>query len=171
MSRYSSILLLLFTLMMVAAQCASNIAAPTPAAKGVVITNAEARVAGANGVVYLDVLNNTDQADALVKAETDVATAELHETTIDANQVMHMEPTPKVALPVGETINFKPGGKHIMLIGLKKELAPGDKIKVTLTFEHAPPMPLEITIASGPTGHDHGMEHEMNGEHDMDMSK
>ena len=167
MKRYS-ILLLLFVITLVAAQCAGNATPPPP--NGITVTNTTARLSGANGAIFLDLLNNSDQDDALVKAETDVATTEIHETTIDADQVMHMQPIPKADLPKGQTVNFKSGGKHIMLIGVKEGVVPGNKVKLTLTFEHAAPMSLEVTIGDGPTGHDGG-EHKMDGEHGMDMPK
>jgi|JFJP01.1.fsa_nt_gi hypothetical protein len=170
MSQKHQLIALLFALALVAAQCGSSAMPSQPPQKGITITNTTARLSGANGAIFLDLLNNSDQDDALIKAETDVATTEIHETTIDADQVMHMQPIPKADLPKGQTVNFKSGGKHIMLIGVKEGVVPGNKVKLTLTFEHAAPMSLEVTIGDGPTGHDGG-EHKMDGEHGMDMPK
>jgi copper(I)-binding protein len=173
MSQKNQIMALLFALALVAAQCGSSAMPSTQSPPaGIVITNPTARVSGNNGAVYFDILNNSGQADAMIKTETDIATAEMHETTIDANQVMHMQPTPKVDLPVGETINFKAGGRHIMLIGVKEGVAAGKKIKLTLTFEHAAPMSFEVTISDDAMGSDSGgMEHKMDGTPSMDMPK
>ena len=89
--------------------------------------------------VYLTLTNETGSADALVGAESPAAaTVEVHETTADASGQMAMHPVEKIALPVGGTVELKPGGYHVMLIGLTGELMAGDKVEVTLQFETAP---------------------------------
>jgi copper(I)-binding protein len=89
--------------------------------------------------VYVNVTNETGAADALVGATSPAAaTVEVHETTADASGQMAMHPVEKIALPVGGTVELKPGGYHVMLIGLTGELMAGDKVEVTLQFETAP---------------------------------
>ena len=101
---------------------------------------------GTTGAVYLTLRNGGAAPDALVAAQSDVAgTVELHETTMDG-AVMRMRPVAKLALPAGATLEMKPGGLHVMLINLKRALAPGDKIPLTLTFEHAAPLVLEVPV-------------------------
>jgi hypothetical protein len=41
---------------------------------------------------------------------------------------------------------MKPGGHHIMLLGLRRDLKPGDTVKVTLVFEKAGPMSIEAPV-------------------------
>ena len=52
-------------------------------------------------------------------------------------QVMKMRPVPgqRLEIPARGAVELKPGGLHLMLIGLKQQLKPGDKIEVTLSFE------------------------------------
>ena len=89
--------------------------------------------------VYLSLTNETGSADALVGAESPAAAmVEVHETTADASGQMAMHPVEKIALPVGGSVELKPGGYHVMLIGLTGELMAGDKVEVTLQFETAP---------------------------------
>lgn len=89
--------------------------------------------------VYLTLTNETGSADALVGAASPAAaTIEVHETNADASGQMAMHPVEKIALPVGGTVELKPGGYHVMLIGLTGELMAGDKVEVTLQFETAP---------------------------------
>lgn len=89
--------------------------------------------------VYLSLTNETGSADALVGAKSTAATTvEIHETTADASGQMAMHPVEKIALPAGGTVELKPGGYHVMLIGLTGELMAGDKVEVTLQFETAP---------------------------------
>jgi hypothetical protein len=89
-----------------------------------------------NGAVYVTLSNSGSKPDALVSASTDVAqTAELHETTRDGG-VMKMRPVKAIPVPAGGKTELKPGGYHIMLMGLKQDLKPGEKVAVTLKFEH-----------------------------------
>ena len=71
---------------------------------------------------------------ALVKAYSDVAkTVELH-THVHDNGVMRMRPVEKIPLQKGEEVRLQPGGYHIMLIGLKRPLKPGDNVEIELRF-------------------------------------
>jgi copper(I)-binding protein len=89
--------------------------------------------------VYLNLVNETGSADALVGAESPAAAkVEVHETSADASGQMAMHPVEKIALPDGGTVALEPGGYHIMLIDLTGELMAGDKVEVTLQFETAP---------------------------------
>lgn len=73
----------------------------------------------------------------LVSASSPVAGAvEIHEMAMDGN-VMRMRAVPAVELPAGKTVDFKPGGYHLMLLELKKELKAGDDVPVTLVIEGA----------------------------------
>ena len=80
----------------------------------------------------------TSKAGAtLVGVSTPVAEAvEVHEMTMDGG-VMKMRAVPRLALSAGKTLTLKPGGYHIMLMGLKQKLKPGDKVSVTLKIENA----------------------------------
>jgi len=63
-----------------------------------------------------------------------------------------------VPLPAGETVKLEPGGKHIMLIGLKDRLEDGETVSMTLTFENAGQLDVQASVqARQNTGdHDHG---------------
>ena len=65
------------------------------------------------------------------------AVVEIHEMAMDGN-VMKMRALPDgLALPAGQTVTLRPGGYHVMLMGLKQQLKAGDKIPFTLTVEDA----------------------------------
>jgi copper(I)-binding protein len=88
------------------------------------------------GAVYMNIAS-TGAADRLIKAQADVAeTVELH-TVIEENGVMQMRPVPGIDVPANGSVQLKPGGFHVMLIGVNRVLIPGDKITVKLTFEKA----------------------------------
>jgi hypothetical protein len=98
------------------------------------------------GAVYVTLSNSGAQADALVSASTDAAqTVELHETKQEAG-VMKMRPVKTIPVPAGGKTELKPGGYHIMLMGLKHDLKPGDKVAVTLEFEHGGRVRVEAPV-------------------------
>ena len=102
---------------------------------------------GAVGVVYLTIVNDGGEADRLVGARSDVAQAvELHQTQIEGG-VMRMQPVAGgVEIPARGRVVFEPGGYHIMLIGLKRDLKPGDRFKVTLQFEKSGALTVESEV-------------------------
>lgn len=76
-------------------------------------------------------------ATRLVGASSPAAAqVEVHEMTME-NDVMKMRPVAGLDLPAGSTVALKPGGYHIMLMGLAKPLAEGTKVPMTLIFEAA----------------------------------
>ena len=103
--------------------------------------------AGQTGAVYFLIANPAPSADTLLGATSAVAQAvEVHLSSMDANGVMKMTPQEKVVVPARGQASFKPGGLHIMLIGLRQELKPGDKFPVTLRFEKAGDVVVEATV-------------------------
>src|SRR5277367_4191356 len=92
------------------------------------VENAWARATAANamsGGVFLTV-TDTGAPDRLVGASTPVAaTAELHETVND-NGVMRMRPVAGLPVENGKPVVLKPGSYHVMLMGLRRQLQPGD---------------------------------------------
>jgi copper(I)-binding protein len=61
---------------------------------------------------------------------------EIHEMAMD-NNVMRMRAIPALDLPAGKAVELKPGGFHVMLMGLKQQVKEGDTVPVTLVFEGA----------------------------------
>lgn len=133
-------------------------AAPAEAAASVAVEGAWARPAkadaamGATSAVYFTLHNAGTADDALVgaKAEAVAGKAEVHETVMDASGAMKMQPAPKVAVPAGGAVEFKPGGLHVMLMDLKKDLAEGDTFQVTLTFEKSGEKTVDVTVKAQP---------------------
>lgn len=86
------------------------------------------------GVVYLSLHNGTSLERRLVGLETPVASrAEIHETRREGD-IARMRQVASVHLPPGETVELRPGGIHAMLIGVTRELAPGDRFPILLIF-------------------------------------
>lgn len=126
------------------AQPASSGAGATP---GIVATDVWARAAATgNSAAYMILRNGGPAADRLVKAESDAAGAvELHKTTMEGS-MMKMAPVDGIALPAQGQAELKPGDLHVMLIGLKRELKAGEKLKLKLYFEKAGVQEIEAEV-------------------------
>ena len=99
-----------------------------------------------NSAAYMILRNGGDAADRLVKAESDVADAvELHKMIMEGS-MMQMAPVENIEIPAKGQAELKPGGLHVMLIGLKHELKPGEKIKLKLQFEKAGMQEVEAEV-------------------------
>jgi periplasmic copper chaperone A len=89
-------------------------------------------------------------ADRLVSGSTPLAERfELH-TMAMKGDVMEMRQVDAIDLPAGKTVELKPGGLHVMFIGLKQPLALGSKVPVTLKFEKAGEVQVEFDVAPRP---------------------
>jgi copper(I)-binding protein len=105
-----------------------------------------------NGAAYVTITSPT--ADRLVSASTPVAKkAELHTMSMQG-MVMKMRPVSGVDIPPGQAVTLKPGGEHIMLMGLNQPLRVGQSFPLTLDFEKAGPRTVTVTVekagAKGP---------------------
>lgn len=70
----------------------------------------------------------------LIEASSPIASmVEIHEMAMEGS-VMRMRAVESLALPAGKTVEFKPGGLHVMLMGLNRPVAAGDKIPLTLVY-------------------------------------
>jgi copper(I)-binding protein len=108
-----------------------------------------AALAGRTGVVYFSVMA-MGGADTLLSAATPVAErAELHKS-MESGGMSQMRPVDSVPVAAGATVDFAPGGLHVMLIGLKHDLKEGDSFPLTLKFEHAGTV--ETTVKVGKAG-------------------
>jgi len=140
------ILLLAVLALLLVAACGPAPASDAPQIKVMEPWSPSALAAG-NGAVYMMLENDGGSADKLVSVESDAAEAvELHQTKME-NDVMKMSPIQGgIEVPAGGSAELKPGGMHVMLINLKKELTPGEKIPLTLNFEKSGPIKIEAEI-------------------------
>jgi hypothetical protein len=87
---------------------------------------------------YLTITNNGAEPDRLIGGSFAAAGRfEVHDMTMD-NGVMRMRPlTDGLEIKPGQTVEFKPGGYHLMFMGLKEQLKAGDTVNGTLQFAKA----------------------------------
>jgi copper(I)-binding protein len=106
-----------------------------------------ANPAGAkSGAVFVTIENTGDTPDQLLGASSDVAAmTEIHQMSME-NDVMTMKPAGILDIPAHGTVELKPHGLHIMLMGLKQRFAEGDTFAVTLTFAKAGSVTLQVVV-------------------------
>jgi copper(I)-binding protein len=106
--------------------------------------------------VYLKVSNAGKESDRLVRVGTPVAgTAEVHEMYFESN-VMKMRAVAGIEVKPGATLTLQPGSYHVMLSGLKGPLAEGDRFPLTLSFDKAGSVQVDVEVeAITATPHNH----------------
>lgn len=116
---------------------------------------------------YLIISNAGTAADKLIGAASPSADkTEIHTMEI-VNDVMTMRPVEGgLEIPAGGSVELKPGGYHIMFMGISEPFAEGTAIPVELQFETAGDVALELPVrlVKGQE-HDHTHNHEHGHEH------
>lgn len=157
---------------LIKALCAFRLAAPLALAAlpalaqegPITLHDPYARVmGGASGAIFLVIENAAGEEDRLLSVQSDVAErVELHSHRDMGNGVMQMAAVPEgFVIPAGGRHALARGGDHVMLMGLRQDLPEGSTFTVTLQFEKAGDIPLEVPVnnAAGADpamgGHDH----------------
>ncbi len=101
-----------------------------------------------SGAAFMMVMNHSAVDDRLIGASSDVADkVELHTHMEDANGVMRMSAIEGgVPIAANEEHVFQRGGDHLMFMGLKRPLEQGETIKVTLEFEKAGEVDIDVVV-------------------------
>ena len=100
------------------------------------------------GGAYMRIDNKGSAGDSLVHASSPVAGAvQIHTMSMDGG-VMRMREVAAIELPAGKSVTLAPNGFHLMMIGLKKPLVEGSRVPLTLTFEHAGTIDVEVAVQS-----------------------
>ena len=140
------------TLMLAASAIAAarSAAAQDATAGTIAIGNPWTRAALANGTGagFMTLRNSGSQPDRLVAASTPAArSVELHSMVRDGD-VMRMRPVPGIDLAPGQTVELRPGGLHIMLIGLTAPTVQGGRVPLTLRFERGGEVTVDLAVQS-----------------------
>ena len=130
-------LILVAVLLPLAARAQSPITVETPWTR--------AAGQGGQGAGFITI-RNAGGADRLVSASTPAAgRAELHSMIHDGD-IMRMREMDAIAVPANGAVTLAPGGQHIMLIGLTRPLAVGERVPLTLVFERAGAVTVELAV-------------------------
>jgi copper(I)-binding protein len=124
-------------------------AAETYSAGGLQIVGPWARATPKGSTVsagYLTITNKGQEADRLIGGSLLSASRfEVH-TTVTENGVARMRQVTSLEIKPGETVELRPGGMHVMFMGLKQPMTSGQTIKGTLVFEKAGTVAIEFTV-------------------------
>jgi len=105
---------------------------------------------------FLTITNKGTAADRLVSASSPAAASvQVHEMKMEGNVMRMRELANGLEIAPGATVTLAPGGLHMMMMGLKAPLKQGEKVPLTLVFEKAGTIDVEIAVeAMGATpGH------------------
>lgn len=99
------------------------------------------------GAVYMTLENKTSSADRLTGASSDVADKlQIHEMKVVNGTMTMRELAGGLPIPADGSVVLKPGSYHVMLIGLKKPLNAGETFPLTLTFEKAGKITVDVPV-------------------------
>lgn len=102
-------------------------------------------VAGSSQIV-LELRNDGDGDDTLVEATTPAALGvEFHLTSIEDGRAS-MGELEEVEVPAGESVRFRPGGLHLMMVVPDETVARGERFELTLAFERSEPMTIDVEV-------------------------
>lgn len=97
------------------------------------------------GAAYFTI-ENPRNSDRLIGASTPVAKrVEFHSSRVESG-MMQMRELPSVDIPRGGKVTFRPGALHAMLLDLNRPLTKGEHFPLTLVFEHAGAIPIDVVV-------------------------
>jgi len=100
------------------------------------------------GVGFMQLRNAGSAAERIVGASSPLAAkVEMHVTTREGD-VMKMREVTSFEIPAGGSFELKPGGAHLMLMGLRKPLQKGDRVQLTLKLESGGALAVELPVAA-----------------------
>ncbi|MAR93306.1 MAG: copper chaperone PCu(A)C [Pseudomonadota bacterium] len=114
----------------------------------------------ANTAAYFTLHNDSGQPRLLLSAQSAAATAvELH-TSEEKDGMSSMRRLERVEVPANGQVAFRPGGHHVMLIGLNGPLKQGQEVGLTLTFEGGETLEVALPVKKGaPQADNHHHHH------------
>lgn len=102
--------------------------------------------------LYLVVVDHDGQGDRLLGAQCADGEATLHETRENEGRVEMRRALGGLAVPARGELRLEPGGAHVMLTGLRHPLSTGERVRVTLEFERAGRLALEVPVVAQDAG-------------------
>lgn len=118
-----------------------------------------------NGAAYLVLQNHAPEAEELIGGETSIAErVELHRHIMQ-DGLMKMQRVEAIGISGNGSINFEPGGNHLMLMGLRQPLDAGLEFSLTLRFRHVAELSIMVRVMdsipgshTSMTSHGHGSD-------------
>lgn len=97
------------------------------------------------GAAYMR-LETVGAGDKLISASTPMASRATPHRQFIENEIAKMRPVDAIEVEAGEATVLRPGGLHIMLMGLNEPLREGARFPLTLTFENAGTIEVEVVV-------------------------
>ena len=109
-----------------------------------------------NSAIFMRLVNGGDAPLVLVGGRSEAAAAvELHTHTME-DGMMKMRRVERIAVPAKGAVALEPGGLHIMLIGLKRDLVPGGAVDLALALDDGSVIPVQAEVREPEAmGHHH----------------
>ncbi len=105
----------------------------------------------ANSALYFVIENRGGKIDTLIGAQSNIAEeTEVHESFKKDNDKIGMRPAGRIAIKPKSEFEFKPGGFHVMLLGVLKDLKIGDKIEAVLLLKYAGKIKVKAEVRDMP---------------------
>jgi hypothetical protein len=143
--------LILFTLLVLAGCSAQGEVRATD----LWVKSSEVSTIGGMSVVYGTLTNNTTNDIVLIGGQTDLAgIVEVHEMAMINGELKMQQIAGGLLIPAGQSIQLEPGGNHLMLMQLTKDLLAGEEISVTFSFEGADDLVVDRILAKPAEGGD-----------------
>jgi hypothetical protein len=99
------------------------------------------------GAAYIGkISNHSGKSDRLISVTSPAAKRVMVHQSIVENDIAKMRHVKALDIKPGQSVSFKPGGYHIMMVGLKKPLKAGETFPLTLSFEHAGKIEITVTV-------------------------
>jgi copper(I)-binding protein len=99
------------------------------------------------GAGYMKITNTGKETDRLIGGSADIAKSfEVHEMAMSGDVMKLRHLAKGLEIKPGQTVELKPGGYHIMFMGLQKPLKQDETMKGTLVFERAGTIAVEYKI-------------------------
>jgi len=100
------------------------------------------------GTAYVTIENKGTADDRLIAVRSPISeTAQIHTTLMDHGIMILRQLINGIEIPAGASVTLKPGGEHLMFIGLRHPIRRGETVPVTLVFAKAGEITLDMTAA------------------------
>jgi copper(I)-binding protein len=109
------------------------------------------------GAGYLTIRNKAEKADKLLGASSSVAARVETHIVEKQGEVMRMREVKGYEVPAKGSFELKPGGPHLMLVDIKRQLKEGEKVPLVLRFQNAGEISAELEVRplGAPKAHRH----------------
>lgn len=112
--------------------------------------------AGETTAGYFTVLNHAKAPVTLTAVQSDWGDASIHQTVVENDGAMaKMKPVSSVEIPAKGQLAFEPGGYHVMIENLKRDLGPGERVALSIRLEGGASLTITAVVQDKPGGHNH----------------